>query len=89
MLPRRIRGLGVERHQGYDNPWRGLALAIIAQAVQDVRLNSDTYPGRAMRALHFLRSPWADELALACDLQGPSWRALLRELEECVRESTL
>jgi hypothetical protein len=68
-------------YEGYENPWRGLALAVIAQAVQDARL-ATPHDGRRVQALHFLHSRWAEELALACDLPEESWRALLMELDE-------
>jgi hypothetical protein len=92
----RPRGPNLETHTGYSDPWRGLALAVIERAVRDVRRYCaepqrrtwHDYCGSskacAETALCFLQSRWADDLACACDLPGPSWRKLREELRDKV-----
>jgi hypothetical protein len=81
------------RHEGYEFPWVGLALAVIARATMDVRrfvasprterwMDEEGDPKKhAMDALEFLHSPWATNLAEAGDLPGESWQQLLAELD--------
>lgn len=93
-IGRRPRGPNLERHEGYTDPWQGLALAVIGRAVMDVRRyvaephrrTWRDYRGSsqecATQALRFLQGRLADDLACACDLPGPSWRTLLKELSD-------
>ena len=83
---------------GFEDPYRVLALAVIAQAVKDVRYHI-RWPNRAQKergafptahmdavdALGFLHSPRGEQLVSACDFPGPSWRALLQELDIAMR----
>jgi len=82
------------KHVGYENPWRGLALAVIAQAVKDVRYVIQ-WPNRADKergafptahadavdALGFLHSPRGKQFIEICEMPGMSWKKLLSELD--------
>jgi len=81
---------------GYADPWRALALAVIGQAVRDIRYLGE-HPESARRrrmkdvertvlkdaqeALAFLHSAWGGELVMACEFPGQSWKTVLRELD--------
>ena len=85
-----------QRDMNFANPWRALALAVIGQAVRDIRYLGE-HPESAHRkrmrnvgmtvlqdaenALAFLHSAWGGEVVMAREFPGQSWRAVLREMD--------